>query len=499
MIPAFAVVGQPNKGKSSIVATLAEDERVAIAPTPGTTRSAHRYTLTIDDEPLYVLIDTPGFQRARAVLDWLEERASSAQERPALVARFVAEHRGDPRFHDECELLEPIVDGAGILYVVDGTKPYGPEYELEMQVLQWTGRPRMALINLIGEGDFVDQWRQGLGQYFSIVRVFDAVRADFSKRLALLRAFAELDEDWRPAIERAVEALVAERARRRRRSAAEIAACLVDCLTHTERAPLDDDVAEDRERRRALEERLLGRLRNHVRDRERKARDRVQGYYRHQSLKREEASAELIATDIFTEEGWELFGLSRTQLVVSGALSGAVAGGGIDALLGGASLLLGTGVGALIGGAGALFGSTELARVKVLGQSLGGRTLQVGPVRAPNFPWVLLGRAWAHHRLVAERNHARREVMSLAMAEEDHLMDRIPDRLRRQLAAEFKRLSGAGGGFAVGGVDAEARERLTALIERVLELPDPVGGEGDTAAADARGRPQPPAGGGPSA
>jgi hypothetical protein len=53
VIPTFAVVGQPNKGKSSIVATLAEDERIAIAPTPGTTRSAHRYTLSIDGTPQF--------------------------------------------------------------------------------------------------------------------------------------------------------------------------------------------------------------------------------------------------------------------------------------------------------------------------------------------------------------------------------------------------------------------------------------------------------------
>ena len=463
MIPTFAVVGQPNKGKSSIVATLAEDERIAIAPTPGTTRTAHHYTLSVDGEPQYVLVDTPGFQRARAVLDWLEARASTAKERPALVAAFLEGHRDDPRFQDECELLTPVLGGAGILYVVDGAKPYGPEYELEMQVLQWTGRPRMALINLIGEGDYVEQWRQGLGQYFSIVRVFDAVRADFSKRLALLKAFAELDEDWRPSIDRAVEALNAERERRRRRAAAEIADSMVTCLGMVERAPLSDTDAASPDRRRALEGRLLERLRNHIRDREREARDRVQSFYRHQSLKREEASAELLATDIFTEEGWDLFGLSRTQLVVSGALSGAVAGGGLDALLGGASLLLGTGVGALLGGAGALIGGTELARVKVLGQSLGGRTLQVGPVKAPNFPWVMLGRGWVHHRLVAERNHARREVMSLAMAEDDHLMDQLPDRLRRDLAGCFKRL------FA-DPADGEARRRLADLVEAVLRV-----------------------------
>jgi len=108
-------------------------------------------------------------------------------------------------------------------------------------------------------------------------------------------------------------------------------------------------------------------------------------------------------TELFTEEGWELFGLSRRQLLMSGAISGAVAGGGIDVMLGGASLLLGAGIGAIVGGMGAWLAGDELAKVKVLGQSLGGRTLQVGPVTAPNFPWVLLGRALLHHRVVAER------------------------------------------------------------------------------------------------
>ena len=61
MIPTFAVVGQPNKGKSSIVATLAEDEQIAIAPAPGTTRQAQRHVLKVDGEALYALVDTPGF------------------------------------------------------------------------------------------------------------------------------------------------------------------------------------------------------------------------------------------------------------------------------------------------------------------------------------------------------------------------------------------------------------------------------------------------------
>lgn len=435
MIPTFAVVGHPNKGKSSIVATLAEDDRLAIGPAPGTTRRAVPHTFSIDGQPQYVLIDTPGFQRAAAVLAWLEARATTASARPALVARFVEEHEGDPRFADECELLRPILDGAGILYVVDGSKPYGAEYELEMQILQWTGRPRMALINLIGEEDHQLEWRQALDQYFSLVRVFDAVGADFETRVALLEAFGELDPEWRQPLQRAVGALVEERAARRRRSAAEIARQLVDSAGMFEEARLAPGESADAQR-----EALTARLKKKLRRREIRCREAVQAIYRHQALEREEPGQVLLDTDLFTDSGWRLFGLSRQRLIVSGALTGAVAGGGIDALLGGASLALGAGIGALIGGAGAWLGGGELAKVKVLGESLGGQVLQVGPVKAPNFPWVLLGRAWLHHQLVAERNHAYRAAITLAVQGEQNLMDTLPDGLVKDLGRSFARL-----------------------------------------------------------
>ena len=458
MIPTFAVVGHPNKGKSSIVATLAEDERLIIGPTPGTTRRAAPHTFSIDGQPQYVLVDTPGFQRASAVLDWLEARSTTASARPALVADFVAAHETDERFHDEVELLRPIVEGAGILYVVDGSKPYGAEYELEMQILQWTGRPRMALINLIGAEDHTAEWRQALDQYFSLVRVFDAVAADFGTRVSLLKVFGELDAEWRAPLDRAVAALVDERTMRRRRSAGEVARHLIESVSMSERASLgeNDELAQ-------RQDKLMEGLKKRLRRREVRCREAVQGYYRHQSLAREESGQVLLDTDLFTDTGWELFGLSRQRLLISGALTGALAGGGIDALLGGASLALGAGIGAVIGGVGAWFGGGELAKVKVLGESLGGRVVQVGPVKAPNFPWVLLGRAWLHHQLVAERNHAYREVISLAVRGEQNLMDSLSEDLTRRLGRSFARMTSRGD-------SAEFRQALTAQIDEVLAL-----------------------------
>jgi hypothetical protein len=306
--PTFAVVGHPNKGKSSIVATLAEDEAVAISPVPGTTTRAQRYPLRVDGEVLYELIDTPGFQRPRETLAWLQNHHPAAHQRSETVAAFVAAHRDEPRFFDECELLTPLLGGAGVLYVVDGSKPYGPEYEPEMEILRWTGRPGMALINLIGEGDFIDEWRRALHQFFAIVRVFDATRADFDKRIALLRGFGELDEGWQPALDRAFTVLQRERAHRLRQSAVEVTDLLIDVITRRVSLPLPPDAEAHDERMREVG---LARLLAVIRTREDQARKQVQALYRHSGLSRQEQATSLLAVDLFSDEAWRVFGLSR--------------------------------------------------------------------------------------------------------------------------------------------------------------------------------------------
>ncbi|MEM6708931.1 MAG: GTPase/DUF3482 domain-containing protein [Pseudomonadota bacterium] len=464
--PRFAVIGHPNKGKSSIVATLAEDDSIHVSPMPGTTRKARSFRFEIDGVLQYELIDTPGFQRARELLAWLEARAadadSGAAERPAIVAEFVTAHRDDPRFADECELLSPLVEGAGILYVVDGAKPYGREYELEMEVLRWTGRPRMALINLIGEGDYRAEWREALGQYFSIVREFNAVFADFEKRLELLDGFAALDESWRAPLRAAVAELTRSRERRRQDTAAELASLLAEALTLTQQRAVADDLED--ESRHALELELTDRLKAGISQREQRWRRSVADLYRHYELRdaQDSATARVIDAELFAEETWQLFGLSRQQLVVTGAVSGGVLGSGFDLLLGGSSLMLGASVGAVVGGVGAWFGGDELAKVRLLGQRLGGNTLQVGPVSDPNFPWVLLGRAWTYQHIVSERNHARREALAFDLTQVRHQVDQLPGTLRRKLARCFTRLSR-------DGQSAEILAELTELLDEVLQ------------------------------
>lgn len=451
--PTFAVVGHPNKGKSSIVSTLAHDDSVRIAAEPGTTVACRRFPMRVDGRVQYTLIDTPGFQRARRALAWMRERETTAAEHRAVVQAFVDAHRDSDAFTDECELLTPVLAGAGILYVVDGSLPYGPEYEAEMEILRWTGEPSMALINLIGEGDHVGAWRAALQQYFKIVRVFDALAAPFQKRVELLRAFGQLREEWRDALETAAATLGDERGRVHERVARAIAEMIGEMLIHdvTKRLSMGADPT--------LHEATLEQdFKDALRDRERRGRSGVERLYGHRGIERREGEVELLKQDLFSTDHWYFWGLNRRQLVATGAAGGAFVGGAVDASVGGASMLIGTLLGAAVGGVTAFFSRGRLIRTRVLNLPLGGRLLRCGPTRDVNFPWVVLGRALYHHARIVGRTHANRGTLTLERQEDEpSWVDRIPRDRRNTIEHAFRRLRDDSG-------DELATEELAALL-----------------------------------
>jgi hypothetical protein len=96
---------------------------------------------------------------------------------------------------------------------------------------------------------------------------------------------------------------------------------------------------------------------------------------------------------------------------------------------------------------------------------LGGYELTVGPITDPNLPWVLLGRALLHAKLLAERNHARREELVVDAQAGEHLADAIDAERRRKLDVVFRRLRNT------GGIEADERERLVAEILALIDTP----------------------------
>jgi hypothetical protein len=497
--PRFAVVGRVNKGKSSIVSTLAEDDTVRVDPRPGTTTELREYPVRVDGRTLFVLVDTPGFEDAPRALAWLRAREVSAAERPARVEELVRAHEGTDLFVEERKLLAPVLAGASVLYVVDGTKPFRPNYEAEMEILRWTGRPGMALVNRIGEGDHAAEWHRALDQYFRFVRDFDAFAASFEERLHLLETFRTLRPEWRAAVDEALAALVAQRRRRRAEAAGAIADLLAEALTHVEEVLVKDEAAlpqgaASKERGLAASsdlvmaerDRLERSFHDALRRREERARRRVEALYGHgQAVLQESALARpILERDLFAEETWRVLGLSPAQLVGASALAGATAGGALDAAVGGASFLAGTLLGGALGGGAAAWSvGRRFARARPAGPAgrlpsllldarrfvSRERTFRIGPHAGPNFPWVVLDRALLHYAVVVRRTHARRGAAAVPEGARSGVVSDLSAGERRALEAIFRRLR-----RAAPEVPRAVRDALEREILRAVERIDPV-------------------------
>ena len=472
-VPVFAVVGRVNRGKSSIIATLAEEDSIAISPLPGTTRRATHYDVLLEGEILFRLIDTPGFEDAARALAWMQRERPSADQRRARVVAFRQTFAGSSEFVEECELLGPVLAGAAILYVVDGSTPFRENIMAEVEILRWTGQPRMALVNRSRAGEHLGAWHAALASAFSAVRNFDAHAASFRERLQLLALFRELVDGWRAPLGRAIERLGAEQARRLRESSAMIAALLVECLTHTIEVWASPEGLSADERSAAEQ-----RFHDDLRELERRARRRVEALYRHHRVATQAPPLEppQFSRDLFSERVWSSLGLSAGQLIAAYSLAGATAGGALDAVVGGASLLAGTAVGAALGGAAALWqlgsralGVTAVDRVgeRLRKTAAPQRHFRIGPHQHPNLPFVLLDRALLHHEAIRYRAHALNAVGELALDAAGSRTRELPVATRQRLSKLFARCR-----KSPAGDHRAAEEELTELIRELLEQRD---------------------------
>ena len=438
-LPVIAILGDVNHGKSSVVATLAEDDSVDIGAFPTTTQ-CQRFRV----RDLLEFVDTPGFQNAREALRELKE-AGTASSPLSVFREFVARHKDDRFFVHECRLLEPVLEGASLLYVVDVAQPLEPRHEAETEILRLSGAPRIALLNQTGEPKHRAAWEARLRQNFSAVIDFDAHRADFSNRLALLEALATVDLPGKAKLRAAVAVLQRDRDDKLDTTARIIIDLLSDLLTCRHVEALRDPLRVAAQRRE-IEERFRGKLVA----REIEAHREIIRAFAHQRVAvRDEGPREWLSDGLFVARTWSLLGLSGWRLLAAGAGGGALVGAKIDLLFGGATWGLGAALGGAVGGGAALAGSRTAPGFKVnlpfFSRAIVGTELFAGPITHENFPWIVLDRALGIFVSVSRRAHARQDRETLdAAALAARLQatkagsDQAPDDLRKALAKAFR-------------------------------------------------------------
>ena len=402
-IPEFAVIGHPNEGKSAVVSTLSEDDSVRVSPYPGETLVCQTFPVSIDGREIIRFTDTPGFQNPKNILAWMKNHKSPDNR---LLKDFRMIHIDDPDFREDCELLEPVVRGAGIIYVVDGSRPVRKVDLAEMEILRLSGCPRMAIINCKeDETGYLEQWKGEFRKHFNAIRVFNAHRATYAERINLLEHLKSIDQDWAPALETVIWAFRKDWQERNALTAELICNMLEDCLGYAITRNLSERTDEA-----ALKRRIREAYGRDIKKIEKKAHQKIRRLFKHNIFNYELPPHSILHEDLFAEKTWQVLGLTPKQIIATAAMTGGAIGAALDIAAAGLTFGIFTSIFGLLGaGWAALGGGKKLAETALVGITLGSQQIRIGPIENVQFMYVLLDRALIYYSHIINWAHGRRD------------------------------------------------------------------------------------------
>lgn len=409
-VPEFAVVGHPNEGKSSVLSTLAEDDSVRVSPMPGETRECQSFPVSVDGHEIIRFIDTPGFQNPQRTLRWMQEYQGADA---GLIQDFIDAHQGNPDFHDDCSLLQPLLRGAGIIFVVDGSRPLRNMDRAEMEILRLTGCPRMAVINCKDEEtDWLAKWQHEFRKHFNSIRVFNSCKATYGERIALLESLKSIDQDLQPVLDKVVTAFKRDWQERNTQVTELLLSFLEEGLRYSRSLSLKPGTDEA-----AVKSSLHKEYEEYLRTLEKKCQKQMRALYKHNIFNVELPEQSILQEDLFSWKTWEFLGLNASQLIMAGAVSGAAVGVGVDIAAAGMTFGIFSTIGGLIGAAGtAIKGREFLSGRELLGMRLDNQQLRVGPVKNIQLLFVLLDRQFLFYKHIVNWAHGRRDYGKLELA-----------------------------------------------------------------------------------
>jgi GTPase Era involved in 16S rRNA processing len=439
-IPRLAIMGHPNAGKSSVVATLTENDRIAIDKRAGTTTTSDVYPVVIDGRTVIEFIDTPGFQNPNAILEWFQAN----EDKPDLARAFVNSYCSDPLYSHDCALLQPVADGAGIILVVDGSKRIKEKDRVEIELLRLTARPRMAILNnLTNQNRYMDQWQDALSKAFNSVREFNAHRATYAERIKLLNALRSIDQRWEHQVEEAIDAFERDWERRSDQAVGCILELLKSALSFKVSKAVKDGKIVFQSGRDKVKAEITAEFEEGLRQLEVASQEQIRSHFRHNVWNVPPDS--ILGQDLLSDDVGQALGLSRRQLALVGMAAGAASGATIDLATVGHSLGGGALLGAAAGGVLGMVGGRALAKLNIE-RAPGTHRFTIGPVSNPRFPFVLLDRIvlysaramnWAHGRQAAEEDAPDRVPEKVAISRQG-FTEELSAQQQRDLARFFQ-------------------------------------------------------------
>jgi len=419
-IPTFAVVGDPNAGKSTLVATLAEDDKVEIAKRAGTTKVATRYTSQSGGTPILNFIDLPGFENTADLREWLENH----KDQPGNLAEaFVNEHEGQAQYAAECEILRSL-EGAAVLYVVDASRALQRRDRDQAEILRLITDKRLAIINLQDDQRDdenyrrqLEDWTQMLSRNF-LCETFNPYQADFISRMELLEKISHVMPGWRDSMQTAMQKFREDWNERLDSGTDAFISMIERVMAVLIHVPITRKCNAESAKEKAKEK-----VKDEIRAIEEEFRREIRVLFLHDKRNWQLPEGEILAEDLFNDHVWKFLGLDKKTLIWTGACLGAAIGAGLDLLFAGLTFGIFTASGSIIGGAGAWLTAGQAIDIQMPGWKIPGTpwNMPMGRLRSntdvvaevkveSNLLWILMDRALQYVEAAATWSHGRRET-----------------------------------------------------------------------------------------
>jgi hypothetical protein len=207
----LSLISHTNVGKTTLARTLLERNVGEVRDAPHVTATADPHAMIETPEgDVLRLWDTPGFGDSAR----LAKRLAQSGNPIGWFLSAVWDRWRDRPFWSSQQAVRNVREHADVvLYLVSAAEDPGDAgyVEPEMRILEWIGKPAIALLNQAGEPRprAVEQaeearWRTHLARYGFVrdVLALDAFARCWVQEMVLLRAVAALPVSKRPALER---------------------------------------------------------------------------------------------------------------------------------------------------------------------------------------------------------------------------------------------------------------------------------------------------------
>jgi len=211
----LSLISHTNVGKTALARTLLRKDVGEVADRAHVTIVSEAYPLIESDAAILKLWDTPGFGSNLAKL---AKRLRSSNNPVGWILHQVWDRLKDESLWCSQEAIRNIqADADIVVYLVDATQsPKAVGYvDLEMEILDWIGKPVLVYLNQVGQPDpdqietFEEEWRSHFRDYEVVksVSTLDAfTRCWVQEHVLLDKASEFVDASKRKAAKKLTEA-----------------------------------------------------------------------------------------------------------------------------------------------------------------------------------------------------------------------------------------------------------------------------------------------------